>query len=153
MADGGAVFAPSSFEHSHYTDGVTVPKHTALDPRKRLRPPWRSPVGAIALAALAVVLGVIGFDRVTSVPEEKITFEIEEGLPYGITAESVEHVIESRNLRVFEPFTFRVTERDLEWSETYRGETGDADIIFSVGDDPEDRDLVIEDFTRVAFNG
>lgn len=105
------------------------------------------------MGGLAILLGVIGFLRVTAEPTEDITFVIEDDLPFGITQESVEYVMETRGFAAYEPFTFHVTARELEPSEIYDGDIGDADILFSVGDDETDRDLVLEDSSRVAFSG
>lgn len=122
-------------------------------PRRSLRAAWRSVWGALALAGISVGLGVVGYGQITAVPEHQVEFIIDDDLPYGITQESVEYAAEQRGLRVYEPFTLHVVERDLEWNEYYRGETGDADVLMSIGDDVEDPDLFLSDFTRVAFDG
>lgn len=120
--------------------------------QKRRRRPWRSPFGAFALALLAAGLGVFGFQQVTAEPTRQIEFIVEDGLPYGITQESVEAAAEDRALS-YQAFTMHVVGRELTWAETYRGEIGDADLLFSVGSDAEDPDTVLEDFNRVAFSG
>lgn len=109
-------------------------------------------MGALALALLAVGLGLFGYQRVTAEPTHQIEFIVEEGLPYGITQESVEAAAEGRALS-YEPFTMHVVSRELTWDETYRGDIGDADVLFSIGSDSEDPDLVLEDFNRVSFRG
>lgn len=121
--------------------------------RKQLRALWRSAWGALALAGLAVGFGVVGYGQVTAEPEHRVEFVIDDGLPYGITQESVEYAAEQRGLRVYEPFTLHVVERDLDWAEHYRGEIGEADVLLSMGDDVDDPDLSLSDFTRVAFDG
>ncbi|MGO3090380.1 MAG: hypothetical protein ACTII7_11960 [Galactobacter sp.] len=134
---------------------------------KRGRGLTRSIITAGVLAVAAVILGVVGFQRVTVQPTHSITFEVEEGLPLGITQESVMASAEEYDAKSYEPFTMRVVERELTWAETYRGETGDADVLFSVGSDSGsdsdkegesefgDRgaDTVLPDFNRVAFKG
>ncbi|XKH52834.1 FUSC family protein [Citricoccus nitrophenolicus] len=106
----------------------------------------------MSLAGVSVVLGAIGLQQVTAQPTEPITFVVDEGLPHGITQESVEAAAEGIALG-HEPFTLHVVERELEWDEYSNGETGDADIMLSIGDDPEDPDLSLHDATRVAFAG
>ncbi|MEW1980255.1 hypothetical protein AB0333_04895 [Citricoccus sp. NPDC079358] len=106
----------------------------------------------MSLAGVSVVLGAIGLQQVTAQPTEPITFVVDEGLPHGITQESVEAAAEGI-ARGHEPFTLHVVERELEWDEYSNGETGDADIMLSIGDDPEDPDLSLHDATRVAFAG
>ncbi|VXB99261.1 conserved membrane hypothetical protein [Citricoccus sp. K5] len=118
----------------------------------RRRPPSRFPFLAVSLAGVSVVLGAIGLQQVTAQPTEPITFVVDEGLPHGITQESVEAAAEGIALG-HEPFTLHVVERELEWDEYSNGETGDADIMLSIGDDPEDPDLSLHDATRVAFAG
>ncbi|MGM7666993.1 hypothetical protein [Microbacterium sp. A93] len=118
----------------------------------RRRPPSRFPVLAVALAGLSVMLGAIGFSQVTAEPTEPITFVVDEGLPYGITQESVEAAAEGIGL-AHEPFTLHVVGRDLEWDEYSNGETGAADVMLSITDDPEDLDLALPDAHRVAFSG
>ncbi|MGW9550830.1 hypothetical protein ACWG8W_07230 [Citricoccus zhacaiensis] len=118
----------------------------------RRRPPSRFPFLAVSLAGVSVVLGAIGLQQVTAQPTERITFVVEEGLPHGITQESVEAAAEGIALS-HEPFTLHVVERELEWDEYSNGETGDADIMLSIGNDPEDPDLALHDATRVAFAG
>lgn len=118
----------------------------------RRRQLWRSPLGALALALISVGLGTFGYARVTAEPTHPIDFVIEEGLPYGITQESVEAAAEDRALS-HQPFTMAVVERELDRSETRWGELGEADVLLSVGDDHEDPDLVAGDATRVAFSG
>ncbi|NUL47266.1 hypothetical protein F7P69_18980 [Cellulosimicrobium funkei] len=106
----------------------------------------------MSLAGVSVVLGAIGLQQVTAQPTEPITFVVDEGLPHGITQESVEAAAEGIALG-YEPFTLHVVERELEWDEYSNGETGDADIMLSIGDDPEDPDLWLPDANRVAFAG
>ncbi len=106
----------------------------------------------MSLAGVSVVLGAIGLQQVTAQPTEPIAFIVDEGLPHGITQESVEAAAEGIALG-HEPFTLHVVERELEWDEYSNGETGDADIMLSIGDDPEDPDLSLHDATRVAFAG
>ncbi|GAA1126908.1 hypothetical protein [Citricoccus alkalitolerans] len=118
----------------------------------RRRPPLRFPFLAVSLAGVSVALGAIGLQQVTAQPTEPITFVVDEGLPRGITQESVEAAAEGIALG-HEPFTLHVVERELEWDEYSNGETGDADIMLSIGDDPEDPDLSLHDATRVAFAG
>lgn len=118
----------------------------------RRRPPSRFPVLAVALAGLSVLLGAIGFQQVTAEPTEPITFVVDEGLPYGITQQSVEAAAEGIGLS-HRPFTLHVVGRDLEWSEYSDGETGNADVMLSIADDPEDLDLSLPDAHRVAFSG
>ncbi|WP_313817153.1 hypothetical protein, partial [Citricoccus sp.] len=118
----------------------------------RRRPPSRFPVLAVSLAGVSVVLGAIGLQQVTAQPTEPIAFIVDEGLPHGITQESVEAAAEGIALG-HEPFTLHVVERELEWDEYSNGETGDADLMLSIGDDPEDPDLSLPDATRVAFAG
>jgi hypothetical protein len=143
---------------------------------KRLRSPARSIVTAAILAVAALVLGVIGFQRVTAQPTQSITFDVADGLPYGITQESVEASALEYDATSYEPFTMRVVERELTWDETSHGRTGDADVLLSVGssseedEDVEDlaaeeelegeeyrddsgADTVLADFNRVAFKG
>ncbi|MFC7401601.1 hypothetical protein [Citricoccus sp. GCM10030269] len=116
----------------------------------RRKPPARFPVLAVCLAALSVALGWVGYQQVTAQPTEPITFVVDEGLPYGITQESVEAAAEGVALG-YQPFTMHVVERELEWEETNHHEIGDADLILSVGDDADDPDLPIPDSSRVAF--
>lgn len=118
----------------------------------RRRPPPRFPVLAVALAGLSVVLGAVGFQQVTAEPTEPITFVVDESLPYGITQDSVEAAAEGIGL-AYEPFTLHVVGRDLEWEEYSGGETGAADVMLSIADDPEDLDLALPDANRVAFAG
>lgn len=118
----------------------------------RRRPPARFPVLAVALAGLSVVLGAIGFGQVIAEPTEPITVVVDEGLPYGITQDTVEAAAAGIGL-AYEPFTLHVVGRDLEWEEYTHGETGDADVMLSIADDPEDLDLALPDAHRVAFAG
>lgn len=106
----------------------------------------------MALAGLSVLLGAIGFGQVTAEPTEPITFVVDEGLPYGITQESVEAAAEGLGLG-HEPFILHVVGRDLEWEEYSGGETGEADVLLSIADDAEDLDLALPDAHRVAFSG
>ncbi|MGO3152827.1 MAG: hypothetical protein ACTIJJ_09445 [Galactobacter sp.] len=133
---------------------------------KRGRGLTRSIITAGVLAVVAVILGVVGFRQVTVQPTHSITFEVEEGLPYGITQETVEASAVEYEAKSYKPFTMKVVERELTWAETYRGETGDADVLFSVGSgsdldeeeaaeypDEDGADTVLPDFNRVAFKG
>lgn len=106
----------------------------------------------MSLAGLSVLLGTIGFTQVTAEPTEPITFVVDGGLPYGITQDSVEAAAEGIGL-AHEPFTLHVVGRDLEWEEYTHGETGDADVLLSIADDPDDLDLDLPDANRVAFAG
>lgn len=119
--------------------------------QKRRRPPWRSLLVALALALLSVGLGLFGYRRVAGEPPQQIEFIVDEELPYGITQETVEAAAEGRALG-HEAFTMHVVERELTWDETYHGDIGDADILFSVGS-KDKADTTLEDFNRVAFRG
>ncbi|MGF3052478.1 hypothetical protein ACQUSY_00675 [Microbacterium sp. YY-03] len=112
------------------------------------RLPWVAPVTALALAAIAAGLGQVAQTHILAQPEHAITFVIEDGLPYGITQESVEAVAPAYS---YEPFTVMVVERELTWDEYDQGELpAGVDVMMSVGFDEEDIDLVLPDTRRVA---
>jgi len=107
---------------------------------------------SVTLAALSVVLGALGFSQVTAKPTEQITFIVEDGLPHGITQDTVEAAAEGIAM-AYEPFTMHVVERELTWQEYSHGEIGGVDVLMSVGSDREDPDLSLHDATRVAYSG
>lgn len=108
------------------------------------------PVLAVALAALSAGLGQVAQSRILSQPDQPITFLVEDGLPYGITQESVDAVATGRALS-HEPFTVLVVERDLTWEESEHGEfPRGADVMLSVGMDEDDLDLSIPDARRAS---
>ncbi|GAA1174459.1 hypothetical protein [Nesterenkonia xinjiangensis] len=113
---------------------------------------WLPPALALGLAGSSVGIGAVGYERVTAEPEAEVSFLVEDDLPYGITQETVEAAAEGR-VASYEPFTVRVVERELAWDEYMHGEIEDAEMILSVGDDPEDPDLVLADATRVGISG
>ncbi|WP_344685869.1 hypothetical protein, partial [Actinocorallia glomerata] len=115
-------------------------------------PAWLAPMLALGLAGASVGIGLVGYDRVTTEPEAEVSFIVEDGLPHGITQETVEAAAEDR-IASYQPFTVRVVERELDWDEYMNGEIEDADMILSVGDDPEDPDLALADATRVGISG
>lgn len=105
---------------------------------------------ALLLAGLSVLIGQYGHRQVTSEPEHPISFVVEDGLPYGITQESVEAAAQGRALSR-EPFTMMVVERELEWDEYQNGQLPDGvDVMLSVGHDPQDEDIVLPDARRVS---
>lgn len=106
----------------------------------------------VVLAGLSVVLGVIGYGQVTAEPTHPISFEVADGLPYGITQETVEAAADGV-ARSHEPFTMGVVERELTWEEYVHGEIGEVDVLVSIGSDPEDPDLALQDARRVAYAG
>lgn len=111
---------------------------------------WVVPVLALALAVLSVGLGQLAVARVFAQPEHPISFIVEDGLPYGITQETVEAAAEGRALS-YEPFTVLVVERELTWDEYQHGELPQgADVMLSVGFDPADPDLVLPDQRRAS---
>jgi hypothetical protein len=93
-----------------------------------------------------------GFNAVTEEPDHQVEFIVEGELPHGIDQETVDAAAEGVALS-YAPFTIRVVERELEWDETYHGDIGDEDMLLSVGRDPDDLDLTLEDPNRVAFSG
>lgn len=98
-----------------------------------------------------MLIGLHGQNRLTEEPDQPISFIIEDGLPYGITQESVEAAAEGRAISR-EPFTMMVVERELEWEESNFGELPEGvDVLLSVGHDPEDNDLVLPDGNRVGL--
>lgn len=129
---------------------------------RRIRPPWRSPVGALLLAAASVMLGLTGRHYVTAEPSHEIEFLVDEavatsslgaGLAPGITQHAVEAAAQGVALS-HRPLAVAVMERELEWDEYRYGEFDiDADVLISVGIDPMDPDTVLADTTRVAFRG
>lgn len=115
-------------------------------------PAWVAPTLALGLAGASVGIGVVGYERVTAEPEAEVSFIVEDDLPYGISQETVEAAAEGR-VASYQPFTVRVVDRELEWDEYMHGEIDDAEMILSVGDDPEDPDLFLADATRVGISG
>lgn len=114
------------------------------------RTKWMVPLLAVALAALSAGLGQVAQDRILAKPDQPITFVVEEGLPYGITQESVDAVAGHRGLS-HEPFTILVVERELTWDESQHGEfPQDADVMLSVGIDQDDLDLSLTDASRAS---
>ncbi|CAL4859415.1 hypothetical protein [Microbacterium sp. MM2322] len=114
------------------------------------RTKWIVPVLAVALAALSAGLGQVAQARILAKPDQPITFLVEEGLPYGITQESVDAVAEDRALS-YEPFTILIVERELTWDESQHGEFPQgADVMLSVGMDEEDVDLTLTDASRAS---
>lgn len=108
------------------------------------------PVLAVSLAALSAGLGQVAQARILAQPLHPITFLVEEGLPYGITQETVDAVAEDRALS-FEPFTMLVVERELTWDESGDGDLPrDADVMLSVGIEKDDIDLFVTDATRAS---
>lgn len=104
------------------------------------------------MAGTSLALGMAGFNAVTEEPDHQVEFIVEGEPPHGITQETVDAAAEGVALS-YAPFTIRVVERELEWDETYHGDIGDEDMLLSVGRDPDDLDLTLEDPNRVAFSG
>jgi hypothetical protein len=109
---------------------------------------------SIALAIVAGLIGQFGFQRVTSVADQPITFVVEDGLPYGITQERVEAAAEIHGAVSRNPFTVMVVERDLDWDEYANGELPEGvDLILSVGYDVDDPDLSLPSRNRIGIAG
>jgi len=111
--------------------------------RKLYRTRWVVPLLAVALAVLSAGLGQVAQSRILAQPDQPITFLVEPGLPYGITQEAVDAAARGRALS-YEPFTILIVERELTWDEYEHGELPrGADVMLSVGIDPEDPDLAL----------
>ncbi|UQN14754.1 hypothetical protein [Gulosibacter sp. ACHW.36C] len=109
---------------------------------------------AIALAVAAGVLGMFGYSQVAAQPEARIHYIVEDGLPYGITQETVEAAAEVHGAVAYEPITMMVVERELEWDEYINGELPDGvDILLSIGYDADDLDLSLPRASRVGVVG
>lgn len=111
---------------------------------------WLAPVLAVGLAVLSVGLGQLAQDRILAKPDQPISFTIEEGLPHGITQETVEAAAQGRALS-YEPFHIMVVGRELTWDEHNNGELPDGvDVMLSVGIDADDVDLTLPNANRVS---
>ncbi|GAA2524595.1 hypothetical protein GCM10009860_00440 [Microbacterium mitrae] len=111
---------------------------------------WVAPAVALGLAALSAGLGLAAQAHIFAQPDHEISFVVDEGLPYGITQESVDAVAATQAFS-YEPFTVMVVGRDLTWDEYNNGEMPDGiDVMLSVGFDESDVDLVIADATRAS---
>ncbi|WP_153009026.1 hypothetical protein [Microbacterium testaceum] len=114
------------------------------------RSKWMVPVVAVALAALSAGLAQVAQAHILAQPDKPITFLVEGDLPYGITQETVDAAARGRALS-YEPFTVLVVERELTWDEYENGELPrGADVMVSVGIDPDDPDLVLPDVSRAS---
>ncbi|KZE90544.1 hypothetical protein AVP41_00063 [Microbacterium sp. TNHR37B] len=108
------------------------------------------PVVAVALAALSAGLGQVAQARILAQPDHAITFLVDDGLPHGITQETVDAAAKGRALS-YEPFTILVVERELTWRESQHGEfPRGVDVMLSVGIDEDDPDLVLPDVPRAS---
>ncbi|KTR93732.1 hypothetical protein NS220_11310, partial [Microbacterium testaceum] len=108
------------------------------------------PVIAIALAALSAGLAQVAQAHILAQPDQPITFIVDGDLPHGITQETVDAAARDRALS-YEPFTVLVVERDLTWDEYENGELPrGADVMVSVGIDPDDPDLALPDASRAS---
>lgn len=114
------------------------------------RTKWTVPVIAVALAAVSAGLGQLAQSRILAEPDQPITFIVEDGLPYGITQDTVDAAASGR-AGSYEPFTILVVERELTWEESQHGELPqDADVMLSVGIDEADPDLILPDARRAS---
>lgn len=109
------------------------------------------PVLAAALALVSAGLGQVAQSKILAQPDQPITFLIDGELPYGITQETVDAAARGRALS-YEPFTILVVERPLTWDEYEHGEfPRGADVMLSVGFDPDDPDLALPLGSRASI--
>lgn len=134
------------------TGAATVSTASTITASRKRRRTWLG--FAIALAVFAALLGQFAFQRVLAQPDAPITFVVEDGLPYGITQESVEATAATHGAVGYESFTILVVERELDWDEYSNGELPEGiDVILSVWFDEEDPDLTLPSARRVAVSG
>lgn len=86
------------------------------------------------LAAATVVVGVTGVSVVTAEPQESVRLVLEEPLPYGITQERVDALVEQDPVRSWEPITVRVTD---EWVARPREEDPELSAEVQLSTQPE----------------
>lgn len=134
------------------TGAATASTASTITASRKRRRTWLG--FAIALAALAALLGQFAYQRVLAQPDAPITFVVDGELPYGITQESVEAAAATHGALSYEPFTMQVVDRDLDWDEYANGELADGvDVVLSVGFDEEDPDLTLPSAARVGVAG
>lgn len=93
-----------------------------------------------ALGITAAVLGagtaaatVAGTAPLLAQPAHEVQYIVEEGLPHGITQQSVEAANQSDPARSWTPITFRVTDDGLTSEQRLYGEDLDEDVVLSIG--------------------
>lgn len=122
--------------------GETSVRETSKASLRFQKPSWRQPVTAAALAATALGIGLFGYQAATAAPQYPLDIVVDEPLEndlgVGITAESIQAAAEGHY--VYEPFTFRVVSRELDFSEYMSGDVEDADVILSIALNRQDAD-------------
>lgn len=93
-----------------------------------------------ALGITAAVLGagtaaatVAGTAPLLAQPAHEVQYIVEEGLPHGITQQSVEAANQARPARSWTPITFRVTDDGLTGEQRLYGQDLDEDVVLSIG--------------------
>lgn len=118
----------------------TSDRETSKSQLRFQKPAWWQPVTAAALAATSLGIGLFGYQAATADPQYPLNIVVDEPLEdelgVGITEESIQAAAEG--YYVYEPFTFRVVSRELDFNEYQSGEVEDADVILSIRLTPED---------------
>lgn len=93
-----------------------------------------------ALGITAAVLGagtaaatVAGTAPLLAQPAHEVQYIVEEGLPHGITQQSVEAANQARPARAWTPLTFRITDDGLTSEQRLYGQDLDEDAVLSIG--------------------
>lgn len=87
---------------------------------------------AATLTALTLGAGAAGAFTLTAQPQHAVQIQVEEGLPYNISEQTVQAALGEDSVPSWRPLTLRVTDKFITYGQIYRGAETEADLVLSI---------------------